>query len=240
MTVASNRRAGFVVAAALWVMLAHPNEGRIGSAEPLVRSSPGEILVTSTSDDGPGSLREAIAEANVRPNEAARDRIVFDLPGAPPHVIALLSPLPSITDAVEIDGASGPASQGRARRQGGGIAPSIVLDGAGAGDASGLTIAAGGCVVCGIAIRGFSGDGIRIVGGGGSRIESSWIGASRGDDAGGNGGDGIAIVDSPGNVVGGFEGRAANVVRGNGGAGVSVVGALARSNALFGNSIVGN
>ncbi len=51
-----------------------------------------DLQVTNTDDDGPGSLRVAIA------NAAAGDRIVFNVPGG--GTIVLLSDLPAITDSL--------------------------------------------------------------------------------------------------------------------------------------------
>ncbi|MDW8308412.1 MAG: hypothetical protein RMK20_03465, partial [Verrucomicrobiales bacterium] len=59
------------------------------------------FTVTTTNDSGPGSLREAILQANAN---AGQDTIAFDLPGAGVRVIRPLSPLPQITDSVVLDG----------------------------------------------------------------------------------------------------------------------------------------
>src|SRR5688572_30184790 len=59
--------------------------------------------VTTAADNGdnimptPGSLRQAILDANANPGT---DTILFSIPGAGPHTIALLSALPDITEAV--------------------------------------------------------------------------------------------------------------------------------------------
>jgi predicted outer membrane repeat protein len=61
-------------------------------------------VVTTTDNAGPGSLRQAILDANAN---AGVDEIVFDLPGctpANPCVITLLSLLPAISDPVTITG----------------------------------------------------------------------------------------------------------------------------------------
>ncbi|MEM9837079.1 MAG: right-handed parallel beta-helix repeat-containing protein, partial [Bacteroidota bacterium] len=62
------------------------------------------VTVTSTSDNGPGSLREAINTANADP---LIDLIEFNISGTPPHQISLASSLPTITDeGVRINGTS--------------------------------------------------------------------------------------------------------------------------------------
>ncbi len=57
--------------------------------------------VINTGDSGAGSLRQAILDANAN---LGPDNIVFDIPGAGPHTIAVATALPFITDAVTIDG----------------------------------------------------------------------------------------------------------------------------------------
>ena len=67
----------------------------------MVQSVLAQTTVTTTADSGPGSLREALVWANANPG---LDTIDFAIPGTGPFTIQLLSPLPAITDPVEIDG----------------------------------------------------------------------------------------------------------------------------------------
>jgi parallel beta-helix repeat protein len=62
-------------------------------------ASAATFTVTNTNDSGPGSLRQAIIDANAA---AGADTIVFAL--SPPATISLLSGLPSIQDALTITG----------------------------------------------------------------------------------------------------------------------------------------
>jgi hypothetical protein len=62
------------------------------------------FTVTTTNDSGPGSLRQAMIDANAA---AGADTIVFTV--APPATISLLSALPTITDTLTISG-PGPAN----------------------------------------------------------------------------------------------------------------------------------
>ena len=76
--------------------------GGLPSAQALSGSA--VYVVTTTGSAGPGSLRQAILDANANPGV---DEIVFDLPGctpANPCVITLLSLLPAISDPVTITG----------------------------------------------------------------------------------------------------------------------------------------
>ena len=57
---------------------------------------PSPYTVTTTADSGPGSLRQAITNANANPGMGD---ITFDIPGPGPYLIQPLSPLPAITAA---------------------------------------------------------------------------------------------------------------------------------------------
>src|SRR5689334_196222 len=88
--------------------------------------------VTNVNDSGPGSLRQAILDANANPGG---DAIAFNIPGPAPHVIAPQSPLPVITDSVSVAGRTQP---GYSATTG---APVIELTGAAAGPgAAGLVL----------------------------------------------------------------------------------------------------
>src|SRR3990172_3819264 len=58
-------------------------------------------FVDNLNDSGTGSLRWAIGQANLHPGA---DCIRFECPHKAPNVIFLLTPLPAITDALDIDG----------------------------------------------------------------------------------------------------------------------------------------
>ncbi len=71
------------------------------------RVSAATFVVTNTNDSGPGSLRQAILDANDR---GGADIITFDIPGPGPFVITVASPLP-LFDArggVTVDGTTQP------------------------------------------------------------------------------------------------------------------------------------
>ena len=97
-------------------------------APAMVMAAPAAVFtVTNTNDSGPGSLREAINQANANSGD---DQINFNIPGNGPHTITLASPLPEITDTVIIAGETQPGYFGM---------PVVGLDGTNAGDdASGL------------------------------------------------------------------------------------------------------
>ena len=128
------------------------------------RAVPAVLLVTSTADDGPGTLRQAIIEAN---DTTGPDCIEFDIPGSGPHTITPESALPTITDPVVIDGTTQPDFAGT---------PVIELDGSEGGWADGLRIAANDCSVRGLVINQFHYSGIHIENGSNNVIQGNYIG----------------------------------------------------------------
>ena len=92
---------------------------------------PNSFVVTNTLDSGPGSLRQAILDANATPNVGGPDLIRFAIPGSGAHTIQPLSPLPTITDPVVLDATTQPGYAGK---------PVIELDGSLAANSNGLTI----------------------------------------------------------------------------------------------------
>ncbi|MCX6926454.1 MAG: right-handed parallel beta-helix repeat-containing protein [Verrucomicrobia bacterium] len=76
---------------------------------------PQGFMVTTTADSGPGSFRQGLLDANAN---LADGRISFNLPGAGPHKIAPLTPLPSPNSDVVIDGYTQPGSRPNTLAQG--------------------------------------------------------------------------------------------------------------------------
>lgn len=62
---------------------------------------PAAFAVTTTADAGPGSLRQAILDANAA---AGADTIAFNIPGGGVQTIRPLSELPWVTGPLVIDG----------------------------------------------------------------------------------------------------------------------------------------
>ena len=107
------------------------------------------ITVSQNADDGTGSLRWALLQANAMPGP---DTIVFS---QSPMTIRLASPLPPITEQVTIGTPDGFFFHWRA---------AIIIDGTAAGDADGLVINASSVVIRGLAFINFNGDGIVVNG----------------------------------------------------------------------------
>src|SRR5438093_13735176 len=68
------------------------------------RCVPATFTVTIPDDDGAGSFRQALVDANATANVGGPDRIEFAIPGAGVQAITLASPLPDVNDPVVIDG----------------------------------------------------------------------------------------------------------------------------------------
>ena len=110
------------------------------------------IIVTSTADSGPGTLRQALSDAT------SKDEIMFDTtifpPGAP-GVIYLSSPLPSITQGNIIIYAGNAG---------------VILDGSNIDDdVNGLNLVSDANWIRGLEIRGFY-NGINIESGGSNNL----------------------------------------------------------------------
>jgi hypothetical protein len=216
-------RTSLLTAAALLAMPSGAG-ARVRSAETGSGAALATITVTSLADSGPGSLRQAILEANDSPGP---DTIVFDLGSGVPS-ISLLGPLPPITGSTTVDGATGGATR-------------VELNGATAGaGAVALTVSATPCVIRRLVINRFDGPGILVTPTGRCQIEGCHIGT---DGAGAADlGNGVGIVlESSGNTVGGAAAGAANVVAFNGtGVIVRTATSAPLNNAIRRNSFFAN
>src|SRR3989442_1398523 len=187
------------------------------------------FFVISTNDNGPGSLRQAILDANANPGP---DLIGFDIPGSGTRSIELMSALPEITDAVTIDGTTQAGFSGM---------PLIELDGSKIPDAnaSGLDIFASS-TVRGLVINRFPGSGL-FLHASGNLIAGNFLGTDAdGTTALGNLGMGILAIDSPNNVIGGTTAADRNVISGNGFFGVSITRGFFSGLPASGNVVLGN
>jgi hypothetical protein len=210
----------------------------IGLAGVLVLASAASaatFTVTNTSDSGPGSLRQAILDANASPG---LDTIGFSI-GSGVKTIAPVTALPTITDPVIIDGRTQPGYLST---------PLIELSGANAGPGvDGLHITSGDSFVWALAINRFQaqflgggGNGIVLETGGSNHVYLCFIGTDVGGTvAHGNLASGVLVLNSSRNLIGGGAppgGLYWNVISGNS-TGVFISGSSDANEILF--SILG-
>jgi hypothetical protein len=196
------------------------------------------FVVTNTGDSGPGSLRQAILDANAH---VGADSIRFAIGSSGVQTIAPLSALPTITDPVTIDGTSEPGFAGM---------PIIELSGANAGaGANGLVITQGSSTIKGLVINGFQADAqgnngvaLWLSGRGNSVVTGNYIGTDpTGTVARPNTGLAAIIVSnsfdnrigSNGDGVGDIAER--NVISGNSHFGIQLVWGNSHGNQVAGN-----
>ncbi|MBL8795888.1 MAG: right-handed parallel beta-helix repeat-containing protein [Planctomycetia bacterium] len=213
------------------------------------RRTPATITVTNTLDSGAGSLREAIDKSNA--SVGVIDTILFNIPTSDAGFqdagtvgvfdpgdywsIQLQSALPTITDAVIIDGWTQSGFSDR---------PIIELDGTAAGAVNGLTVTGKGSTIRGLIINRFGGAGIRLDPSSslsGNLLQGNFIGVdASGTLDRGNGRSGVEIVNAAANTIGGdtaLDPRVRNVISGNDNVGVAIYGSGADRNLVQGNFI---
>ena len=201
--------------------------GRLtGRCEPLeARRLFATFLVTTTADVGPGSLRQALVDANLTP---ATDAIHFSLPAGAGGVATIMPvlPLPPAVFPVDIDGRAQPGYAGT---------PLVEINGTTQRVGDGLVLAGGPSSVRGLAVTGFFGNAVSLQGGGGHVVEANYIGVRAGGATGGGSGVGVHVA-SGSNTVGGLAATARNVISNNDD-GVVVTAAAATANQILGNYI---
>lgn len=168
-------------------------------------------MVSNTADSGPGSMRQAILDANNHVNgyaSAIRDVIAFDpsVFGSGAQTISLLSALPALTDSVAVDGTLADGM------------PGVRLDGSAAGSGvDGLDLYSGNTLIKGLIFSNFGGNGIVIAQAGGDVIQGNYIGTdATGAGWGGNALDGLLIL------AGGDAQVLGNAIAANGGNGIEI------------------
>jgi len=171
------------------------------------------LTVTSTNDDGTGSLRQALATADA---SSDADSIVFDIPGAGPHTIRPVSPFPTIHFPVTIDATTQPGYAGK---------PLIELDGSLAGQGAwGFNIQGSPCSVRGFVINRFGGGGILLASAGGDVVQANFIGTDLAGTQAFPNGIGVFVYLAQGELIGGTTPDARNVISGNQQAGIQLGG----------------
>ena len=187
----------------------------------------GDSVVTNTNNSGPGSLRQAILDANAASDTST---ITFNIPGSGVRTITPTSALPSIVFPVIIDGTSQPGFVPGA--------PLIELKGTSAGIANGLSIFASGCSLTGLVINSFGDNGVFLpVSAELNEIAGNYIGTdASGNVARPNFNNGVSVFGDN-NRIGGPTTLKRNIISGNGGSGVLIIGGSATINFVQGNYI---
>jgi IPT/TIG domain/PASTA domain len=183
------------------------------------------VVVNSTGDSGwdgtPGvcetatgngvcTLRAAFEVANAN----AGTVIDFAIPGPGVHVIMPGYPLPALTQAVTVDGASQPGYS---------AAPLIELSGASySGNWQGIVLTGGHSTVRALDIVQWAAQGI-LIESDGNTIVGNYLGvAPDGQSPAGNANEGVLIIGGSYNTVGGTAVPDRNVISANGGSGVHI------------------
>ncbi len=195
----------------------------------------GTFTVVNTNDSGPGSLRQAILDVNAA--STIGDQIQFAITNLS-TTISPASALPAIADPVMIDGytQSGAVANTSPQAFNGVVRVRLAGTSAGTG-ANGLTLSGGNSTVRGLMITGFNGDGLELSGLGGNVVEGCVIGLDAAGADQGNVANGIFITGSSNNIIGGATLAARNVISGNNGGGLEIVGGLAWNNQVLNNLI---
>lgn len=196
-------------------------------------TSAATFIVSNTNDSGPGSLRQAILDANLAPGT---DDITFHIPGPGVHTITPLSPLPPLTDdaGVTIDGYTQPGSKPNRTLIGNNAVLNIELSGAALPPGGfGITVRSSSNRIRGLVVNGFGEgnfDGIAVEDGSDNVISGCFLGTdSSGLIAKPNiagvsidGGDLVPAGFPVRTVIGGTSPSDRNVISGNSSVGILV------------------
>jgi hypothetical protein len=195
------------------------------------------FTVTNTNDNGPGSLRQAILNANAT---TGADAINFAIPGTDVHTISPISQLPTITGPVTINGYSQQGASPNQKAVGSDAALKIELSGDSYPGGTGLVLGAPNSTVKGLVINRWNSMGIRIDGANatGIKITGNYIGTdASGTQSLGNG-VGVRIYYGSNNTIGGTTAAARNVLSGNRHSGIGIGdGDVVKGNKVTGNYI---
>jgi Right handed beta helix region len=179
----------------------------LGIAAAAAPAQAATFTVYNTDSTGKGSLRTAIAAAEVTDS---RDEIVFEIPGEGVHTIELDAALPVISKPLTIDGYSqlgaSPATKDRPAE------PKIAIDAAAV--ARGLDIGGDEIEIRGLVVKNAQEDGI-VIDGRANIIAGNHIGTNAaGDDARPNDRYAVSVAGGD-NVIGGPDPEDRNVIAGS-------------------------
>jgi hypothetical protein len=180
------------------------------------------FTVTTTSDSGPGSLRQAITDANAVTSDNPH-RIEFAIAGTGVRTIAPASALPAIQRPVVIDGYTQPGATPNTSDMNHNGVLLIELSAAAGALPIGLDINTNNSTLAGLIINGFA-TGVRVRGAE-NTVRGSFIGTSAAGTEARPNTTGVLIQDGGNrNIIGGITTASRNVISGNNGVGVRVTG----------------
>jgi hypothetical protein len=157
------------------------------------------FTVSNLNDAGAGSLRQAIVSAD---STHGANVINFNVAGT----ITLASALPTITGNVNIDGTTAPGFAGT---------PAVEINFNSFGGLQ-FNVGASGSALRSLALVGAAGNGVTLTSAKDVLIVGNFIGVNLdGVTAAGNSGDGIELVKSSGNTIGGASAEDINVISAN-------------------------
>lgn len=173
------------------------------------------IPVTNTNDSGPGSLRQAILDANLTP---AADTITFAIVGSGVQTIALASSLPSITQPVTIDGYTQSGASPNTNPVGQGLNGVLLIeiDCTGAGTVC-LDVSASNTTLRGIVLNRAASKTLQLSSGTNNTVAGCFIGTNSSGTAtfAGRDSTAIGIVGQSNTIIGGTTAAARNLIGGN-------------------------
>jgi hypothetical protein len=184
-------------------------------------------------NDNVVSLREAILYANSHPGF---DSILFNIPGAGVHTLAVTTALPTITETVVINGYSQHGASANTLASGNDAVLQIELHNGGTVE-NGFTIAAGEVAVRGFSITGFTLTAVIVQATGlNAVIAGNFIGLTPAGTGAGNG-EGVRIDGAANAMIGGLTPADRNVISGNHASGILFLGSTAVDGNVQGNFI---
>jgi CSLREA domain-containing protein len=177
-----------------------------------------DTVVVNSSDGGTGSLREAIYCSMDLPGT---DTVSFNIPGAGPHDITMLSPFPDIVEPVIIDGFTQPGAAPNTNPVGQGLnsAMQIVVHGLDRGPQGfvipAMVISAGDSTVRGLVLNdNGAGPFLEILDRGNNVVAGNFIGTNAVGFGAVRNDDGVHLRFSHGNRIGGTDPADRNLISG--------------------------
>jgi uncharacterized repeat protein (TIGR03803 family) len=181
---------------------------------------PTNLIVTTTADSGPGSLRQAILDANGT-TCASNLLISFNIPGLGVQTIAPTSALPIITSSVTIDGYTQPGASSNTLSSADNAVLLIELSGTNLPSNYGLRCDANDCTVRGLVINRFAAQ-VVLEYVTNAVVEGNFLGPDPTGTNTLNSVNGVLITGGAGHRVGGITAAARNVIAGDSYVGINV------------------